>query len=66
MVPVGLSPLSSRPAADWAREQRTSLHVCVPKRNAEDMTTQPSVSVDQMTLSLRTKIRKIYVLIGVG
>lgn len=52
MALVGLSPLSSRPAADWAREQRTSLHVCVPKRNAEDMTTQPLVSVVWTTLSL--------------
>jgi hypothetical protein len=52
MALVGLSPLSSRPAADWAREQRTSLHDCVPKQNAEDMTTQPSVSVDRTTLSL--------------
>jgi hypothetical protein len=33
MALVGLSPLSSRPAADWAREQRTSLHVCVPKQS---------------------------------
>ena len=51
---VGLSPLSSRPAAVWVREQRFFSHGCVPKRNDKGMTTQPSESVDRTTLPLST------------
>ena len=48
---VGLSPLSSRPAADWDHAQRAFSHGCVPKRNDEGMTTQPSESVERTTPS---------------
>ena len=48
---VGLSPLSSRPAADWGHAQRAFSHGCVPKRNVEGMTTQPLESVDRTTTS---------------
>ena len=49
---VGLSPLSSRPAADWDHAQRAFSHGYVPKRNVKGMTTQPSESVDRTTPSL--------------
>ena len=46
---VGLSPSSSRPAADWDHAKRVFSLGCVPKRNDEGMTTQPSESVARTT-----------------